>query len=140
MAIASGTSMVEREVTDHVVLRAFEFSVADPLALQTAELVDDEAEGLRGIRRLRISLGDHRARILVGIEVRRCAIGQLLLRSQDLLQTVRAFAAKNLDRLVDGFVVVVLAGNRDVADADLRSGRRPSCRSRLRGGSHRGDR
>ena len=110
----------QREVPDQVGLRAAELAVVDALALQLAELVDDQAQRFGGALGARVGLGDDAAGGLVGVEIRRRAVGETALRAQHLLQPVGALAAEDLHRLIHRQIVVVLARDAELPDANLR--------------------
>ena len=83
------------------------------------ELVDHRAQRLGRRLGARVGLGDDAAGLLERLEVGRRAVGQALLGAQHLLQAVGALAAEDLHRLVERQVVLVLARQGQVADADL---------------------
>ena len=67
----------------------------------------------------RVGVGDDVAGLLERVDVGRRAVGQAALGAQHAVQPVAAFAAEDLDREIQRQVVLVLARQADVADADL---------------------
>src|SRR5206468_6861755 len=96
-----------------------ELARVDALALQPADLLHDEAQGLAGRLGTRIGLRDEIACLLERMNVRRGAVCKSALRSQNAMEPVRALAPQNLEGQVNGHVIRVLARDREVANANL---------------------
>ena len=99
---------------------ASDIALADAIALQPPELVDDEPQHFAGRRRACVRLGFEVAALLEHVEVRLRAVCQPTGRAQHLMQAVAALAAEDPDGEVHRHVIRMVARDADVADADFR--------------------
>jgi len=107
---------LEAARTDLIDVLGVEAVLADPLALQPPELVDNQPQHFAGRVRPRVGLGLEVAAVLQRVHVGLRAIGEPALGAQHLVQPVAPLAPEDADGEVDRHVIRMRPRDSEVSD------------------------